>query len=84
MKSSFSTLSRSLGVTSCRVPHSFAFFANEWASANERDGSTLSLTKRRARTTLGTEDRSDAFCFRLRQPSVGGPHFGHEVKTELN
>ncbi len=35
-----------------RVPHSFAFFANEWVSANKRDARAHPLTKRLDRTGL--------------------------------
>jgi len=34
------------------VPHSFAFFANEWVSANKRDARTRPLTKPLDRTGL--------------------------------
>jgi hypothetical protein len=35
-----------------RVPHSFAFFANEWASANKGEAHTVPVTKLRDRTSL--------------------------------
>jgi hypothetical protein len=35
-----------------RVPHSFAFFANEWASVDKTDARAVPRTERRNRTTL--------------------------------